>query len=280
VLKDFTMTNIDPKTVASFGDEWSRFDQQNMSDQEAKKVFEEYFSIFPWSELPENADGFDMGCGSGRWARWVAPKVGKLHCIDPSQAIEVARSNLASYDNVIFHRASVDGECLPLASQDFGYSLGVLHHVPDTAAAIRSCVDMLKPAAPLLLYLYYAFDNRSGWFRALWACSDLGRRLICKMPPWLKHAVTDAIALLVYLPLATSSRILEKMGCDVDVIPLSYYRMHSFYTMRTDARDRFGTTLEHRFTRQQIKKMMEDAGLTNVRFSEDAPFWCAVGVKY
>lgn len=271
--------NWDARTVASFGDEWSRFDQQAMPDQEAKKVFEEYFAVFPWSELPANAEGFDMGCGSGRWARWVAPKVGQLHCIDPSDAIEVARSNLASYENVTLYRASVDAECLPLASQDFGYSLGVLHHVPDTAAAIRSCVDLLKPGAPLLLYLYYAFDNRSWWFRALWGCSDLGRRLICKMPPWLKHAVTNVIALLVYFPLATSSRILEKLGCDVTGIPLSYYRKHSFYTMRTDARDRFGTPLEHRFTRQQIKKLMEGAGLSNVRFSDAAPFWCAVGVK-
>ncbi len=271
--------NWDPRTVASFGDEWSRFDQQAMPDQEAKKVFAEYFAIFPWSDLPANAVGFDMGCGSGRWARFIAPKVGHLHCIDPSDAIEVARTNLASYDNVTFHRASVDAECLPSASQDFGYSLGVLHHVPDTAAAIRSCVDLLKPDAPLLLYLYYAFDNRSWWFRALWVCSDLGRRLICKMPPWLKHTVTDVMALFVYFPLATSSRILEKLGCDVAGIPLSYYRKHSFYTMRTDARDRFGTPLEHRFTRQQIKKMMEGAGLVNVRFSDAAPFWCAVGVK-
>jgi SAM-dependent methyltransferase len=271
--------NLDSRTVASFGDEWSRFDQRAMPEHEAHKVFEEYFAIFSWNDLPKKAVGFDMGCGSGRWARWVAPKVGHLHCIDPSDAIYVAMANLDNYDNVTFHQTSVDSECLPLASQDFGYSLGVLHHVPDTAAAIRSCVNLLKPGAPLLLYLYYAFDNRSWWFRALWGCSDLGRRLICKLPPWLKHAVTNVIALLVYFPLATSSRILEKLGCDVGDIPLSYYRKHSFYTMRTDARDRFGTPLEHRFTREQIKKMMEGAGLTNICFSESAPFWCAVGVK-
>jgi methylase of polypeptide subunit release factors len=32
-----------------------------------------------------------MGCGSGRWARFVAPHVGRLHCIDPSSALAVAR---------------------------------------------------------------------------------------------------------------------------------------------------------------------------------------------
>ncbi len=273
------MKNIDPVTVASFGDEWTRFDQNAMPEQEAQKVFEEYFAVFPWGDLPANAEGFDMGCGSGRWARWVAPKVGRLHCIDPSDAIDVAKTNLASYDNLTFHRASVDGQSFPQASQDFGYSLGVLHHVPDTQAAIRSCVDLLKSGAPLLLYLYYAFDNRPWWFRALWRLSDGARRLICQMPSWLKHATTDLIALLVYLPLAKLSLLAERMGLNATSIPLYYYRNHGFYTMRTDARDRFGTPLEQRFTRPKIAEMMKNAGLVNVRFSEAAPYWCAVGIK-
>jgi len=273
------MNNYDSDTVASFGDEWSRFDQNAMSEEEAQKAFEGYFAIFPWENLPEKAEGFDMGCGSGRWARWVAPKVGRLHCIDPSDAIEVAKANLAGYENVVFHRASVDEGCLPTHSQDFGYSLGVLHHVPDTEAAIRSCLDLLKPGAPLLLYLYYAFDNRPRWFRALWRVSDWGRRVIYRLPPGLKHAVTDVIALLVYWPLARFSGIWESLGFNVGNIPLSFYRAHSFYTLRTDARDRFGKPLEQRFTRQQIKGMMERGGLTDIRFSESAPFWCAVGVK-
>ncbi len=273
------MKNIDTKTVESFGDEWTRFDQTGMADDEACKVFAEYFAVFPWASLPENAEGFDMGCGSGRWARWVAPKVGLLHCIDPSSAIDVAKANLSAHGNVSFHQASVDSQCLPPNSQDFGYSLGVLHHVPDTAAAIRSCVDLLKPGAPLLLYLYYSFDNRPWWFRAIWRLSDLGRKLIYRLPPSLKHLVTDTIALLVYLPLALLSRFVERLGLSVVSIPLSYYRKHSFYTMRTDSRDRFGTPLERRFTRLQIAEMMDGAGLAKVRFSAAAPYWCAVGIK-
>jgi SAM-dependent methyltransferase len=273
------MSNIDHNTVASFGDEWSRFDQTAMSELEAQKVFDEYFSVFPWASLPKEAEGFDMGCGSGRWARWVAPKVGHLHCIDPSEAIEVAKVNLSAYGNTSFHKASVDEPCLPAGSQDFGYSLGVLHHVPDTQAAIRSCVDLLKSGAPLLLYLYYAFDNRPWWFRAIWRLSDLGRRVICKLPPWLKHAVTDTIALLVYLPLATLSRLLVKFGYSANSVPLSYYRNHSFYTMRTDARDRFGTPLEKRFSRSEIEQMLEAAGLKSIKFRDAAPYWCAVGIK-
>jgi hypothetical protein len=47
--------------------------------------------------------------------------------------------------------------------------------------------------------------------------------------------------------------------------------------MRTDALDRFGTRLEQRFTKQEIQKMMESSGLENIKFSEDTPFWTAVG---
>lgn len=273
------MANLDAKTIASFGDEWGRFDQTGMKSTELDKVFVEYFAVFPWEQLPEGAIGFDMGCGSGRWARLVAPRVGWLHCIDPSPAIEVARRTLAGCDNVSFHRASTDDPGLPRGSQDFGYSLGVLHHVPDTARAMRSCVDLLKPGGVLLVYLYYAFDDRPGWFRALWRLSDLGRRAICRLPPRGKRWVTDLIAALVYLPLARGCELLERVGVGVDNIPLAYYRHHSFYTLRTDARDRFGTPLEKRFTRREVVSLMEGAGLERIRVSDTAPFWCAVGFK-
>jgi SAM-dependent methyltransferase len=273
------LRNLHPSTVESFGDEWVRFDQSGMTQEESEKVFREYFAIFPWGVLPHSAEGFDMGCGSGRWARHVAPRVDKLHCIDPSEAIRVAERMLCNFDNVVFHKNSLDSTGLQPASQDFGYSLGVLHHVPDTAAAIRSCAELLKPGGPLLLYLYYAFDSRPSWFRTLWQSTNLARYLICRLPPVLKHLVTDTIASLVYWPLARLSRLMSGMGLNVHSVPLSFYRDHSFYTMRTDARDRFGTPLEQRFTKAQIEKMMLDAGLKDIRFSESAPYWCAVGVR-
>ena len=271
--------NIDPRTVSSFGEEWVRFDQSRISITEAQKAFESYFRVFHWADLRPDAEGFDMGCGTGRWARWVAPKVGRLHCIDPSIAIDVARKTLANFSNLSFERAGVDDHSLPPSSQDFGYSLGVLHHVPNTERAIRSCAELLKPGAPLLLYLLYALENCPWWFRTIWWLTDLARRVICRLSAPLKNLVTDAIAFLVYWPLARLSRIAERMGANVNSVPLSYHRHSSFYTMRTDARDRFGTPLEQRFTRREIFDMMQRAGLTDIRFSESEPFWCVVGLR-
>ncbi|NBC34937.1 methyltransferase domain-containing protein [Novosphingobium sp. FSY-8] len=272
--------NIDPETVAGFGAEWAAFDQTALEEAEWRRLFERYFRIFPWNTLPKGASGFDLGCGSGRWAAGVAPRVGHLHCIDPaSDALAVARRRMAGQGNVSLHHAGVDAIPLGDGSQDFGYSLGVLHHIPDTAAALRDCVAKLKPGAPFLVYLYYAFDNRPAWFRALWRASDVARRGICRLPFWLRRRVTSLIAALAYWPLARAAGLAEMLGVDVARWPLSSYRQTSFYTMRTDALDRLGTRLEQRFTRAQMADMMAAAGLENIRFSDEVPYWVAVGTR-
>ena len=220
-----------------------------------------------------------MGCGSGRWARLVSPKVGHLNCIDPSEAIYVAKRNLSNFDNISFYKNSVEDSVLPLASQDFGYSLGVLHHIPDTKRAIKACVDLLKTDAPLLLYLYYKFDNRPLYYRFIWRLSNLARQIICRLPSKVKNIITDIAAILIYYPMSRLSYIFDKIGVDISNFPLSYYRNHSFYTMRTDARDRLGTPLEKRFTKLEIEKMMRQSGLKSIAFSDSLPYWCVVGIK-
>jgi SAM-dependent methyltransferase len=278
LVSDPRSANLDAATVAGFGAEWAAFDQSGLAGDEFDALFEAYFAVFPFDRLADDAEGFDLGCGSGRWAIKMAGKVGTLHCIDPSaQALAVARVRLEGHDNVRLHQASVDSMPLADASQDFGYSLGVLHHVPDTAAALGDCVRKLKPGAPFLLYLYYAFDNRPGWFRAIWRLTDAGRRGICRLPFRLRKATTDLIAGGIYWPLARLAAVAEKAGANVANLPLSAYRHLSFYTMRTDALDRFGTRLEQRFTRAEIERLMAAAGLTDIRFSDGVPFWTACG---
>jgi SAM-dependent methyltransferase len=272
--------NIDRATVRDFGREWQRFDQSAAPADEQAQLAEEYFAVFPWTNLPPDARGFDAGCGSGRWAAMVAPRVGHLHCVDASaDALEVARRRLGALANVSFAEASIDAMPLADGSMDFGYSLGVLHHLPDPAAGLAACVGKLKRGAPMLVYIYYAFDTRPSWFRALWRASDLLRQALAGLPFRLKAAITDLIAALVYWPLARSARFVERMGGDVTHWPLAAYRSLSFYSMRTDALDRFGTRLEHRMTRAEIAATMEAAGLCDIRFSEGTPFWCAVGRK-
>jgi hypothetical protein len=87
------------------------------------------------------------------------------------------------------------------------------------------------------------------------------------------------LAYFIYFPFSRISLLLEKVNVDVTNFPLSAYRNCSLYTMQTDALDRFGTRLEQRFTRSEIEAIMEEAGLTNIRFNNSVPYWCAVGIK-
>jgi hypothetical protein len=103
--------------------------------------------------------------------------------------------------------------------------------------------------------------------------------LLSRRLSWVRYGASQVLAVVIYLPLARLAAFLEKRGRDVRAIPLSAYRDRSFYVMRTDALDRFGTVLEHRFTRDEMRALMEEAGLERVTFSEEAPYWCAVGYK-
>jgi ubiquinone/menaquinone biosynthesis C-methylase UbiE len=271
--------NIDHKVVEEFGNEWSEFDQSELSEDELISIFNDYFRVFPWENVSKSSVGFDLGCGSGRWAKFVSPKVGKLFCIDPSNAIEIAKKNLKKFKNCSFIKSGVDQIPLEDNSMDFGYSLGVLHHVPDTADGLKKAVSKLKKGAPFLVYLYYAMDNQPIWYKFIWKISDFFRKAISSLPFKSKLFITNTIALLIYFPLARFSNFLFKIGVNVHSFPLSNYRNKSFYTMRTDALDRFGTKLELRYTRNEIQQMMITAGLINIIFSNSTPYWCAVGIK-
>jgi SAM-dependent methyltransferase len=221
--------------------------------------------------LTSQSRGFDVGCGSGRWARFVAPRVAELNCIDAStEALEVAKRNLADLGNCHFHLASIDDMPLPPGSMDFGYSLGVLHHVPDASAGLTACVEKLKPGAPFLLYLYYAFDNRPLWFRSLWRVSDL------LFTPALLIEVRRNLpdrGRYLFSSLARVARVVERVGGCGGLARSLITEIRSFYTMRTDAFDRFGTSLE-RFTRHERGDDGEVRTRTNCIVAQAAALVC------
>ena len=62
------MKNLNKKNVDSFSDQWIKYDQSGLDNKEALKLFKSYFSIFPSQKLPRFSEGFDIGCGTGRWA--------------------------------------------------------------------------------------------------------------------------------------------------------------------------------------------------------------------
>jgi SAM-dependent methyltransferase len=228
-VTDRRSANIGPPTVSGFGEEWSAFDQSQLKGSEYRRLFDAYFAIFPFDALPSGSEGFDLGCGSGRWVRGVAPRVGTLSCNPSFGAGAGSRAPKAgNLSNVRFHLAASDAIPLADGSQDFGYSLGVFHHIPDTGKALADCVRKLKPGAPFLVYLYSKLDGRPAWFRALWRATDTVRKEFSRMPIRARKGVTSVMAAFVYWPLTQSALLLERLGKDTRNFPLHDYRRTSF----------------------------------------------------
>src|SRR5436190_24388517 len=76
--------NIDWETVDSFGDEWTRFNSFDQSEIDIPG--DQYFDIaFPY--LNKMTTVLDVGCGTGRWTKYVCDRAGFVAAIDPSDAI-------------------------------------------------------------------------------------------------------------------------------------------------------------------------------------------------
>ena len=270
------------KVIKDFGDEWDRFnfgDQEQLASLETQ--FEKYIAPLPSDYLSRrNLVIADFGAGTGRWSYFLQKYSSKLFVVEPSQkAIEVAKTKLGNNQNVIFLNQTIESSEIKTESLDLAISLGVLHHIGDTKKALNVIADKIKPGGLFLGYLYYALDNKPIWYRLLWRLSDLVRKLVARSPKLIKIVIAELIALFVYFPLSRISRLLRKGGISTANFPLHHYEDLSFYVMRNDALDRFGTSLEQRFTKKEIEEMLKEAGFQSVTFSDKEPFWTFSAIK-
>jgi SAM-dependent methyltransferase len=198
--------------------------------------------------------------------------------IDLGASVDVARANT---DPEWVACIQADVRALPLrdASADWAYSLGVLHHTDDPAAGLAEIARCVRPGGRVLLYLYYALEQRGLLYRALFRLVDRLRRITSHLPRRIVVAFAALMAILAYWPLARLARLLAAIGREdlARSMPLGFYRTLPLRIMFNDSLDRFGTTLERRFTRSAMQRLMERSGLSDVAFSERPPHWRAVG---
>jgi SAM-dependent methyltransferase len=260
-------------TQESFGYEWEHFDAL-LPDYEQE--VQNYFHIVPENKL-EDAMILDAGCGMGRWAHYVCRKpIRRLYALDFSRSIDRSARTLANMN--VAHCIQADVCRLPFRPQtfDFVYSLGVLHHLENPDLGMASLVKSMKENGALLVYLYYALENRPAFYRAIFGVITWARRMTSKLPkPWM-HRLAWVIGVCIYLPLARFAWLLEKIGLRraAKNIPLYHYRNATIRFMVGDAFDRFATPIENRYKRTEIEAWLNRYDLSPV-FSERTPYWVA-----
>ena len=271
--------NIDLKVVQSFGEEWLKFN--DFSDDIIEGSANEYFDILNDTIINKNTYAIDVGCGTGRWTKFLTNKVGFIEAIDPSNAIFAADNLLGKIENVRLAKASTD--TIPFADEtfDFAMSIGVLHHIPDTQQAMIDCVKKVKRQGYFYCYLYHNLEKMNWWLKLLFNFSELVRKIVYPLPSPIKHFVCDMLALIIYTPFILWVRMLIFLGFYelAKKMPLYAYHNKAFFIVRNDSLDKFGTSLEQRFSKKEVEQLMANCGLENIVISSGTPYYHTIGRK-
>jgi SAM-dependent methyltransferase len=170
----------DDAYAASFGDQWNWFskvqlDRQATGQRESYETFVDKTGVRP--EQLEGKTVLDVGCGMGRFADVVSAAGARVVGFDLSRAVDAAQENLGQRENVAIVQADVFALPFRPEAFDFVYSIGVLHHTPDTRAAFDCLPRLLKPGGTLAIWVYSGERAARRYTRI----SDLYRRWTTKM---------------------------------------------------------------------------------------------------
>jgi SAM-dependent methyltransferase len=277
--------NLDQEVINGFGYEWAAFDYSESGNDEAlDSQFLAYSSTIDLAQFNSSISvAADFGAGSGRWTSRLLPHFSIVYALEPSDgARKVLKNKFANEPRVKILQETVGANSIPVESLDLAMSLGVLHHIPDTELAIRDVASRIKRRGVFLCYLYYKLENKPLFYRGLFWISNSLRWIISRLPYRVRRLIAQFIAVLIYLPLARTSKILGNRGKDVSNFPLHHYANMPFVMLQNDALDRFGTRLEQRFSKKDITKMLRNAGfdISTLKFSDIEPFWTFSVVKF
>lgn len=246
------------RTQASFGYEWTHFNDWRQS---GVTNFNDYFQDVDLVALGGRVV-LDAGCGMGRHSRQVAKFAGRVVAVDFSRAIDQASRNAADLNNVDCVQA--DLLALPLAdgSFDFVDSLGVLHHLAETERALASLVRKVRPGGQLRVYLYW---KRHGWKGRALAAATVARRVTTRLPFTMLRAACYILSVGLYAAVVMPYRALSALGVRAhEDWPLFVYSKYPFNVLYNDQFDRFSAPIEKRYDADEVRRLLEDAGLTNV----------------
>ncbi|MBI3378783.1 MAG: methyltransferase domain-containing protein [Nitrospirae bacterium] len=193
-IKGFIPRFVDTdKYVDSFSFEWNKFYDVQMdilnNTDESEKTF-----LWKTGWKPEDLKGklvLDVGVGAGRFAdiasRWGAEVIG----IDLSFAVDAAYKNIGERENVHIIQADIFNLPFKPGTFDHMYSIGVLHHTPDTKKAFHSVVPLLKKGGEFAVFIY-AYGHYHYF-------SDIWRRITTKFPIKLMYYLSSIAVPLYYL---------------------------------------------------------------------------------
>lgn len=259
-------------TQASFGYEWSHFNDWSISGE---TNFQQYFGDFDF-EWVRGRTVLDAGCGMGRHARQMASYAGRIVAMDFSRAIDQAAHNTADQPNVVCIQGDITAPPVADESFDLVYSLGVLHHIADTERAARSLLAKVKPGGRLRIYLYW---QRPGIAGTMLRVVEWTRVVTTRLPFGVLKALCWVLSVMLWFAVVLPYRALSAIGVRChDQWPLGVYVRYPFAVLYNDQFDRFSAPIEQRWTKSEVRSLMERLGLHDTTVAPSFG-WIAEGTK-
>ena len=259
------------RTIADFGDQWTRYTDNDGHYGSLDILADTLGPLLSVGELAGKRVA-EIGSGTGRIVRMLlAAGAAHVMAIEPSQAVEVLRSNLAdAADRVeILNRR---GEDIPAGSDlDYVLSIGVIHHIPDPAPVIAAAFRALKPGGRLVVWVYGKEGNR-----LVVAAVETLRAVTVRLP----HAVLSSLSCMfnlvldVYIPL-----------CRWLPLPLHDYMRNVIGKFSRAKRhlviyDQLKPSYAKYYTEDEARSLFIDAGFSEVRVYHRRGYsWTIVGAR-
>jgi SAM-dependent methyltransferase len=209
-------------TARAFGYEWNTYQTTSREEDIAtffwltgvdpeiyqKLSITDIFTFYPTKEDIGRIDTsrltgaivLDVGCGMGKYLKVASEHAKHVIGLDLSDALLRAREIIKERHNVHLIQANILSPPIRTESIDFVYSLGVLHHTPDTHEAFLRSATLVRPGGNLAVWLYPK-DPTTGTY-AEWVHriqDDFLRPMTCRMPPQLLRLFSAMLGRLTFV---------------------------------------------------------------------------------
>lgn len=259
----FPVTRGVPRFVSSdayvdnFSFEWTVNRVTQLDSHTGRKDSEISFrqkSGFTPAEL-QGKTVLDIGVGTGRFAEIAARTAGEVIGVDLSFAVDSAYRNLGNKPNV--HIVQGDAFRLPFKKDvfDFVYSIGVLHHTPNTRAAFEASLPFLKRGGKIAIWVY------DWWSHQPYKLSQFYRKFTTRLPKPILYRLCHLAIPYYYLCRIPGLRYPLKVLCFMADWPDWRWRV-------LDTFDWYSPKYQWWHTDHEVFTWFSESGLKDIRILE------------
>ena len=263
------------RTSRSFGYQWNVFSTMY---EDFEGDFKDYLMPLE-KEFFAGKLGLDMGCGFGRHLYWSGTYGAEMVGVDLSQAVRAAHNNTRHLPGV--HVVQGDIFNLPVRDEafDFGYSIGVLHHLPDPRAGFSKLVEKVRPGGHVFAWVYGVRRGPIEWL------SRTLRSMTTRMNLRLLNVLCWIIAVALRVFSHWPYRVLSLFGPTKGLakrLPIADHARYPFSILVADAFDRLSVPLVRYYDEPEFRQWFEEEGLGDIRILRrfrNNESWRGLGTK-